>query len=126
MKSLNRQFLTRKQARNTLQPNFDSQLGNYFNQNIFESEGIPNITYFAEKLNISKNYLSDMLRSTTGKSTQQYIQHKMIKNAKELLTFSKFNVSDIAYQLGFEYPQYCHKLFKTEMSPLEYRTDFKK
>ena len=54
--------------------------------------------------------------------------NKLIEKAKELLTYSELNVSEIAYQLGFEYPQSFHKLFKnkTDMSPLEFRTEFGK
>lgn len=68
-----------------------------------------------------------MLRSTTGQTAQQHIQQKLIDKAKELLTSSEQNVSEIAYQLGFEYPQSFHKLFKnkTQLSPLTYRTSFK-
>lgn len=82
--------------------------------------------YFAEELNLSQNYLSDMLRNTTGQSVQQHIQQKVFEKAKELLRFSKLNVSEIAYKLGFGYPQSFHKLFKskTNLSPLEYRHHF--
>ncbi len=68
-----------------------------------------------------------MLRSITGQSAQQHIQQKVIESAKELLANSALNVSQIAYQLGFEHPQSFHKLFrnKTQLSPLEYQTNFK-
>ncbi len=120
-----RQFLTRKQAGNSLLSNFESLLNSYFE----ESEGIfniPNVSYFAERMNISRNYLSDMLRSTTGKSAQQHIQQKLIEKAKVLLSTSDMNVSEIAYKLGFEYPQSFHKFFKSKMnlSPLEFRASF--
>lgn len=123
-----RQFLTRKQASNTLLSNFENLLEAYFNKKMAETEGIPSVSYFSEKLNISRNYLSDMLRSTTRQSAQQHIQQKLIEKAKELLTYSELNVSEIAYQLGFEYPQSFHKLFKnkTNLSPLEYRVHFNK
>ena len=123
-----RQFLTRKQASTSLLSNFENLLETYFSEKKTDQAGIPHISYFAEKLNISKNYLSDMLKSTTGQTTQQHIQQKLIEKAKELLTYSELNVSEIAYQLGFEYPQSFHKLFKnkTDMSPLEFRTEFGK
>lgn len=115
----NRQFLTRKQANHSLLSNFETLLNIYFE----ESEGIPSVGYFAERMNISRNYLSDMLRSTTGQSAQQHIQQKLIEKAKVLLGTSELNVSEIAYKLGFEHPQSFHKLFKnkTDVSPLEYR-----
>ena len=123
-----RQFLTRKQANSNLLSNFEALLEDYFRQNLTATEGIPSVSYFAEKLNLSRNYLSDMLRSITGQGAQQHIQEKLIEEARELLTSSELNVSEIAYQLGFEYPQSFHKLFKskTNLSPLEYRTNFNK
>lgn len=123
-----RQFLTRKQADSSLLSNFEALLEDYFGQDLTVTEGIPSVSYFAEKLNLSRNYLSDMLRSITGQGAQQHIQEKVIEKARVLLTNSELNVSEIAYQLGFEYPQSFHKLFKskTNLSPLEYRTNFNK
>ncbi len=123
-----RQFLTRRQAGEGLLSAFEQLLESYFRENRPETDGIPTVSFFAEKLNLSRNYLSDMLRSTTGQSAQQHIQQKMIENAKELLAASDLNVSEVAYKLGFEYPQSFHKLFKsrTTLSPLEYRSGFKK
>jgi transcriptional regulator GlxA family with amidase domain len=67
-----------------------------------------------------------MLRSLTGRSTQQHIHDKLIEKAKELITTTSLSVSEIAYQLGFEYPQSFSKLFKskTNTSPLEFRNNF--
>lgn len=122
----NRQFLTRKQANNTLLASFEDLLNAYFNNNLPQTEGIPSVTYFADRLNLSRNYLSDMLRSTTGQTVQQHIQQKVIEEAKSLLTSSELNVSEIAYQLGFEYPQSFSKMFKskTSQTPLEFRQSF--
>ncbi|MCL6219367.1 helix-turn-helix domain-containing protein [Zunongwangia pacifica] len=121
-----RQFLTRKQANSSLISTFEDLLGAYFNNNLTVTDGIPNVSYFAERMNLSRNYLSDMLRNSTGQSAQQHIQQKVIEKAKELLTNSELTVSEIAYQLGFEYPQSFHKLFKnkTTFSPLEYRQSY--
>jgi AraC-like DNA-binding protein len=87
---------------------------------------MPQVAYFAEKLNLSRNYLSDMLRSITGQSAQQHIQQMLVEKAKELLTNSELNVAEIAYQLGFEYPQSFSKMFKqkTRQTPLEFRQSF--
>ena len=121
-----RQFLTRKQANSGLLSGFEDLLEDYFNQNLTETEGIPGVSYLAARLNLSPNYLSDMLRSTTGQSAQQHIQQKLIEKAKEKLSTTKLSVSEIAYSLGFEHPQSFHKLFKskTTLSPLEFRANF--
>lgn len=122
-----RQFLMRKQGNSSLLSNFEKLLAAYFDENKTEIVGIPSVSYFSDKLNFSQNYLSDMLRSTTGLSAKQHIQQKLIEEAKGLLSNSELNVSQIAYHLGFEHPQSFHKLFKnkTRQSPLEYRANFK-
>jgi transcriptional regulator GlxA family with amidase domain len=67
-----------------------------------------------------------MLRQLTGQSAQQHIHAKLIEKAKELLTTTNFSVGEVAYQLGFHYPQSFSKLFKskTSLSPLEFRASF--
>jgi len=122
----NRQFITRKTASNDLLTKVEALLDEYFkNDKILES-GLPTVQFFADKLNLSPNYLSDMLRIITGQSTQQHIHNKLIEKAKEALSTTNLTVSAIAYQLGFEHPQSFSKLFKTKMnvSPLEYRASF--
>lgn len=118
-----RQFLTRKQGNSGLLVDFEALLNTYFAEKLSEVDGIPNVSYFSDKLNISQNYLSDMLRTTTGQSAQQHIQQKLLETAKDLLTNSDLNVSEIAYKLGFEHPQSFHKFFKkkSDLSPLEFR-----
>ncbi|MFV5693743.1 helix-turn-helix domain-containing protein [Flavobacterium sp. LT1R49] len=122
----NRQFITRKNASNDLLSNLEKLLLNYFNGNKVQEFGLPTVLYISEQLNVSPNYLSDMLRSLTGQSTQQHIHDKLIEKAKEILTTTSLSVSEIAYQLGFEYPQSFSKLFKskTNVSPLEFRSSF--
>ncbi|WP_426279347.1 helix-turn-helix domain-containing protein [Chryseobacterium sp. S-02] len=82
--------------------------------------------YVAGQLNLSANYLSDLLRNLTGQNAQQYIQNYIIEKAKELLSTSKMSVSEVAYELGFGYSQSFSKLFKkiTHLTPLEYRQSF--
>jgi AraC-like DNA-binding protein len=72
---------------------------------------------------VSADYLSDMLRTVSGQTAQQHIQARVIDKAKQLLATTNLQVSEIAYQMGFEYPQSFHKLFKnkTNMSPIQYR-----
>lgn len=121
-----RQFITRKAANNDLLIKMENLLNDYFNDGESLKEGIPAVDHFASQLNLSPHYLSDMLRSLTGQSTQQHIQNKLIEKAKEFLSTTEFSVAEIAYQLGFQYPQSFNKLFKkkTEMSPLEFRRSF--
>lgn len=119
-----RQFITRKMATNNLLTNFESVLNDYFANN--SNLTLPTVEKLASELNVSAPYLSDMLRNLTGQNTQQHIHEKLIKKAKEILTTTELTVSEIAYQLGFEYPQSFSKLFKskTNITPLEFRNSF--
>lgn len=116
----NRQFITRKNINNDILSNFEMILNSYFEHDTLLSTPI---NYFSEQLNVSSKYLSDVLKSLTGLTTQQYFHEKLIEKAKVLLTTTNLSISEIAYQLSFEYPQSFHKLFKkkTGFSPLEYR-----
>ncbi|GAB4045455.1 helix-turn-helix domain-containing protein [Spirosoma litoris] len=122
----NRQFITRKHASHDLLTNLEGLLTDYFNSTKVQEMGLPTVHYISDALNVSPNYLSDLLRKLTGQSTQQHIQNKLIEKAKESLTTTSLSVSEIAYQLGFEYPQSFNKLFKskTQLSPLEFRHSF--
>lgn len=122
----NRQFLTRKKVNNDLLSRLESLLDDYFKNNQLIINGIPTVHFIAEQLNLSANYLSDMLRVQTGQTTQQHVQNRLIEKAKELLSTTEMSVSEIAYHLGFEHPQSFHRLFKnrTSVSPLEFRATF--
>ncbi|MEL1242107.1 helix-turn-helix domain-containing protein [Flavobacterium flavipallidum] len=119
----NRQFITRKKASDDLFLKFEKLLLTYFQNEI---SGLPTVQYFSERLFVSPHYLNDMLKNLTGQTTQQHIQNQLIEKAKELLSITKLSVSEIAYQLGFEYPQSFSKLFKnkTNLTPLEFRQSF--
>jgi AraC family transcriptional regulator, transcriptional activator of pobA len=119
-----RQFITRKMATNDLLSDFERVLDKHFSDTT--NLTLPTVEKLANELNVSSYYLSDMLRSLTGQNTQQHIHEKLIEKAKEILTTTKLTVSEIAYQLGFEYPQSFSKLFKakTNLTPLEYRQSF--
>lgn len=122
----NRQFITRKAVNDEILVRLENLLSEYFeNKNTLES-GLPTVHYISEQLHVSPDYLSDMLRSMTGQSTQQHIHAKLIEKAKELLTTTSMPVHEIAYLLGFEYPQSLNKIFKKKMrvTPLEYRKSF--
>jgi AraC family transcriptional activator of pobA len=122
----NRQFITRKNASNDLLVKLETLLTDYFNSDKVQAMGLPTVQYISQELNISPNYLSDMLRLLTGQSTQQHIHDKLIEKAKVILSTTSLSVSEIAYQLGFEYPQSFSKLFKnkTNASPLQFRHQF--
>lgn len=121
-----RQFITRKALSNDVLSELDAMLSGYFDREQLLLEGMPTVEDIAAKLKVSQRYLSDMLRSLTGQNTQQYIQAKMIEKAKELLSTGNLTVAEIAYRLGFEYPQSFSKAFKqkTNLSPLDFRQSF--
>lgn len=121
-----RQFITRKAVNNDLLQKLEEILDTYFNNEKSLMQGAPTVQYLAEHLNISPNYLSDILRSLTGNNAQQHILKKVIEVAKEKLSNTNSSVSEIAYELGFDFPQSFSRLFKskTNLSPLEFRQSF--
>lgn len=122
----NRQFITRKKASNDLFLKFEDLLTAYYKNDDLSVAGLPTVQYFAEQLFVSPHYLNDMLKNLTGQTTQQHIQNQLLEKAKELLTTTELSVSEVAYQLGFEYPQSFNKVFKnkTNQTPLEFRQSF--
>jgi len=123
----NRQFLIRKKINHQILNRLEEILINYFNNDDLATKGIPSVQFIAEKLTVSPNYLSGLLKVLTGKSTQEHIQDRLIDKAKEKLSTTNLSMSEIAYQLGFDYPQTFGTLFKkkTNLSPLEFRQSFK-
>jgi len=119
-----RQFITRSIIHKDVVSKFEHLLIAYFNSDLLEKNGLPTVKYCAEKMNLSPNYLSDLLKKETGKNTQEYIHYYLIEKAKTRLLNSSETVSQIAYDLGFEYPQYFSKIFKKKVgiSPGEYRS----
>ncbi|MGI9651484.1 helix-turn-helix domain-containing protein [Chryseobacterium sp. RLHN22] len=121
-----RQFITRKKSNHQVLDKLEFFLEEYFtNENIINN-GLPTAQLIAEQLNVSTNYLSSLLKSLTGQTTQQHIHGKLIEKAKEKLSTTDLTVSEIAYELGFEHSQSFSKLFKakTDISPLEFRKSF--
>lgn len=121
-----RQFITRKAVNHDVLSKMEQLLNDYFNREESLKIGPPTVEHLAAQLNLSPHYLSDLLRSLTGQSAQQHIQEKLMEKAKEYLAGSKLTVAEIAYRLGFEYPQSFNKLFKrkTNLSPLAFRQTF--
>lgn len=121
-----RQFITRRPFHNDLIAEMECYLTAFFNNDEALFKGAPTVGQVSDHLKVSPRYLSDMLRSLTGQTTQQHIHTKLIEKAKDILSTSNLSVAEIAYQLGFDYPQSFNKLFKskTKISPLEYRRAF--
>ncbi|WP_317048030.1 helix-turn-helix transcriptional regulator [Flavobacterium sp. HTF] len=121
-----RQFITRKAVNNDILQKTETILDQYLNGLESIHLGVPTVQYLSDQLHISPGYLSDMLRSLIGKSTQQYIHEKLIEKAKERLITTELTIAEIAYELGFEHPQSFSKLFKTKtnVTPLEFRQSF--
>jgi len=121
-----RQFNTRKTIYNQLTSEFLQLLKNYYTETIY-TERQPSVNFFSEKLNVTPNYLSDIIKHNTGKSALNLIHEYVLEEAKILLSTSNKSVSEISYILGFEYPTYFSRLFKkkTKLSPSEYRKSVK-
>lgn len=118
-----RQFLTRRQVNNDVVQRFEKLLRDYVAQDSLVEAGQPEVKQIATQLHISPNYLSDLLKKYTGKSTQEHIHLQLTEKAKSLLLGTGKPVSEIAYELGFLHPSHFTKLFKsgTGLSPREYR-----
>ncbi|MGS2762905.1 helix-turn-helix domain-containing protein [Sinomicrobium sp. M5D2P9] len=122
----NRQFITRRITNHKIVTRLETLLNEFFGKESLIDTGIPTVQEVADRLYVSPKYLSGLLKSVTGKSTQQHIQDKLIEKAKEKLSTTALSVSEIAFELGFEHPQSFSKLFKskTKQSPSIFRARF--
>lgn len=118
-----RQFITRKNNNSELLTRFERFVDDYINADRAAEQGLLTVQKIADHMNLTPNYLSDLLRVYTGQNTQQHIHEKLIEKAKEKLSMTKLSVSAIAYTLGFEHAQSFSTLFKkkTNTSPVEFR-----
>lgn len=118
-----RQFITREEPNTQLLERFEKLLNNFYLSNKPQSVGLPSVSYCAETLHLSPNYFGDMIKKETGKTAQEYIQSKIIDIAKERFFDTTKSISEVAYELGFRYPQHLTRLFKQKVgvSPIEYR-----
>ena len=121
-----RQFITRKISNHQMLIRLENLLNDYFSSDNITVKGLPTVQFIAQELHVSPNYLSRLLRTLAGQSTQQFIQDKVVDKAKEMLSTTSHSISEIAYELGFEHPQSFTKLFKnkTKQSPTEFRATF--
>jgi AraC-like DNA-binding protein len=118
-----RQFITRDNANRGILEKFENSLNSYFTSEKPRSLGLPTVLYFAEEMHLSVNYFGDLIKKETGSSAQDYIQSKVIQIAKTKIFDINKSISEIAYELGFKYPQHFSRLFKqkTGVTPNEYR-----
>ena len=118
-----RQFITRHKVNSDILTAFHQQLREYFVSGHPERNGLPTVAYFADKACLSPNYFGDLISKESGTTAQRHIQDAVIERSKQLLIETRLPVSEIAYQLGFEYPQHFSRLFKsrTGITPNEYR-----
>lgn len=119
-----RQFITRDTVHKGTLEKFEGLLNAYFESDKALQEGLPSVAYCAEQLHLSANYFGDLIKKDTGKSAQEYIQFKVMDIAKERMFDPNKSVSEVAYELGFKYPQHFTRLFKqrTGYTPQEYRS----
>lgn len=118
-----RQFITRQDTNRDILTRFEALLDNYFSNDNTRQKGLPTVKYCAGELCLSPNYFGDLIKKETGKTALECIQDKIISIAKEQLFIPSHSVSQIAYGLGFQYPQHFTRVFKksTGMTPNEYR-----
>ena len=118
-----RQFITRDTVNHGILEKFEELLNSYFSSDRPQHLGLPSVAYFADELHLSANYFGDLIKKETGKSAKEYIQNKIIDIAKNKTFDANKTVNEIAYELGFKYPQHFTRLFKnlTGHTPNEYR-----
>lgn len=122
-----RQFLNRKELSNDLLEQFNQQLETYFESGQMQEKGVPSIERIADNMSVSQRYLSDTLKKETGKTTTEHLHLYLMDEAKNILLKPNKSIAEVAYELGFEYPQYFSRLFKKKegLSPSEYREKYK-
>lgn len=118
-----RQFITRDTIHRGVLGRFESLLNNYFTSDKPQTIGLPSVAYCAGELNLSPKYFGDLIKKETGQTAQEYIQTKVIEAAKEKIFDGSKSVNEIAFELGFKYPQHFSRLFKQRVgqSPNGYR-----
>ena len=103
---------------------FENILNDYFQSEKPKQIGLPTVKYCADQLHLSPNYLGDLIKKETGKSALEHIQLMLISTAKERMYDTSKTISEIAYELGFQYPQHFSRVFKQIVgsTPMEYRS----
>ena len=123
MRFYERQFITRSESNKSVLVKFETLLDDYFQSDKLQTDGLPSVKYFADKVFLSPNYFGDLIKKETGRTAQEHIQMKLIDLAKERVFDTGKSISEIAYELGFKYPQHFTRLFKriVGQTPNQYR-----
>ncbi|MBS1526171.1 MAG: helix-turn-helix transcriptional regulator [Bacteroidetes bacterium] len=123
MRFYDRQFITRDHVHKGVLEKFESLLNDYFASDKPQNLGLPSVAWCAEQVHLSPNYFGDLVKKETGRPAQEYIQARLIDVAKEKIFDRSKSVSEVAYELGFKYPQHFTRLFKQRVgqTPNEYR-----
>lgn len=121
-----RQFITRKRVNKDILMRFENLLDSYFASSNPSRLGTPTVAWCADRLHLSPNYFGDLIKKETGRSAQEYVQRKIMDTAKDLLSGTDKSIGEIAYALGYRYPQYFSRAFKKAVgcTPNEYRVDY--
>jgi AraC-like DNA-binding protein len=124
MRFYDRQFITRINANKDILARFEELLNDYFKSGKTQTLGLPSVAYCAEKLYLSPNYFGDLIKKETGNTALDFIQSRVIDEAKVKMFEANTSLGEIAYQLGFKYQQHFTRLFKqkTGVTPNEYRS----
>ena len=124
MRFYERQFITRNEVNKDVLVKFEELLDEYFHGQLPQTQGLPTVKFFADKICLSPNYFGDLIKKETGKSATEHIQSKLIDIAKERILGTEDTMSQISYELGFQYPQHFGRLFKQRVgcTPNEYRS----
>jgi len=119
-----RQFITRENVHKSILEKFETLLNEYYESDKPQTIGLPSVAYCANELHLSAGYFGDLIKKETGNTAQEYIQWKVIDMAKEKIFDQSKSVSQLAYELGFKYPQHFTRLFKqkTGVTPVEYKS----
>jgi AraC-like DNA-binding protein len=119
-----RQFITRENINSDILSKFEHLLNDYFQAKTIQDLGLPSVSHFADCLHLSPNYFGDLIKKETGKTAQEHIHLKLVDIAKERIFDTEKSVSQIAFDLGFKYPQHFNRMFKksTGYTPNEYRS----
>ncbi len=120
-----RQFITRENTNKSVVERFEKILQGYFYSEKQKEVGLPSVAFCAAELNLSSNYFGDLIKRETGRTAQEYIQNKLIDVAKDKIFDRNKTVSEIAFELGFKYPQHFNRLFKRKVgqTPNAYRLE---
>ena len=123
MRFYDRQFITRSEVNHDVLVKFERLLDDYFKNENLRKTGLPQVRYFADKVCLSPNYFGDLVKKETGMTAQEYIQNKVIAVAKEWVSDTDLTISQISYELGFQYSQHFNRFFKKGVgcTPKEFR-----